>query len=169
MKAVRIPHLKKSIILILIVSSNITLSVGKNPPPQSITVEIVNIEKVPIVKCELNGKEVYLVLDSGSEITLVHGPDAEKYGFTYKNGASKSIVGASGGHQSLFEAQAVELTIGQQLLKTQFYATDLSVIVKFLAISTGLKISGIVGMDLMCRYGFEIDYLSQQLVLHPNN
>ena len=156
------------VILLLITASNITLAISNNPSSQSITVEIVNIEKVPIVKCMLNGKEVYFVLDSGSEITLVHGPDAGKYGFTIKNGSSKSIVGASGGYQSLHEAQSVELTIGQQSLKTQFYATDLSVVVDFLSISTGFNISGIVGMDLMRRYGLEIDYSNQQLVLYPS-
>ena len=167
MKALMLPISKKSIVLLIIIVLNIIQAIGKILPSQDASVEIVSIEKVPIIKCMLNGHETYFVLDSGSELTLVHAIAAEKLGFTFKSRATRSIVGASGGNQPLHEAQSVELTIAQQTLKTRFYATDLSVVVQFLSDSTGLSISGILGMDLMRRYGFEIDYLSQQLVWHP--
>ena len=160
---------------ILITSIFLTLSINLyststlNPTDEKTHVEIVSMEKVPIVKCLLNGKEAYFVLDSGSDVTLVHSPNAGKYGFSYKNRSSKSIVGASGGNQPLFEANTVDLVAGTQMLNTRFYATDLSTVVASLSKSTGITVSGILGMDLMRRYGFEIDYSNQQLVLHPQN
>lgn len=128
-------------------------------------IEIVSLEKVPIIEVNLNGKTAYFVLDSGSDLSLLHLEEAENFQFTRQRRASKSIVGASGGKQSLFETSKVELQIGQQPLQTLFYATDLSTVVESLSISTGFTISGIIGMDLMRRYGFEIDYGNQTLTL----
>ena len=130
------------------------------------TIEILSLEKVPIVAISLNGQTAYFVLDSGSDVSLLHSLEAGKFQFTHEKRASKSIVGASGGKQPSYEATQIDLQIDRQPLETQFYATDLSSVVASLVLSTGYQISGIVGLDLMRKYGFEIDYGNQQLVLH---
>jgi hypothetical protein len=129
-------------------------------------IEIVSLEKVPIIEVHLNGKTAYFVLDSGSDVSLLHLGEVENYQFYRQKRASKSIVGASGGKQPLFEASQIELQIGHQPLKTMYYTTDLSSIVESLSNSTGFTISGIIGMDLMRKYGFEIDYGNQELSLN---
>ncbi len=128
-------------------------------------IQIVSLEKVPIIEISLNGKTAYFVLDSGSDVSLLHVLEAENFQFTRNKKASKSIIGASGGKQPLFEASQIKLKIGQHSMQTVFYATDLSTIVESLSISTGFTISGIIGMDLMRKYGFEIDYGNQKLTL----
>ena len=127
--------------------------------------KIVSLEKVPIISVDLNGKTAYFVLDSGSDVSLLHLAETESFEFTHQKRAVKSIIGASGGSQPLFEASAVALRIGHQLLQTSFYATDLTTVVESLAASTGIRITGIIGMDLMHRYGFEIDYGNKQLTI----
>jgi len=135
-------------------------------PLENAYTEIVSLEKVPIIEVSLNGKSAYFVLDSGSDVSLLHLPDALNFEFSHQKRASKSIVGASGGNQPLYQASDFELLLGQRPLQTMFFATDLATIIESLAASTGITITGIIGMDLMRKYGFEIDYLNQRLVLH---
>jgi hypothetical protein len=130
------------------------------------TVEIISMEKVPIVSCTINGKTAFFILDSGSDVSSLQHSEAEYFQFDCKKRAHKSITGASGGKQPLYEVSQVDLHIGQQSLQTQFYATDLSAIAKSLFLSVGFEISGIIGMDLMKKYGFEIDYRSSKLTLN---
>lgn len=130
------------------------------------SIEIKSLEKVPIVEVTLNGKTAYFVLDSGSDVSLLDSAEANDYGFFFQKRATRSIVGASGGNQSLYQATGVNLQIDRQPLQTAFYATDLSPVIESLSNSTGIAISGIIGMDLMRKYGFEIDYLAQKLTLH---
>ena len=151
-------------LITLLIPTVITFATGD--PPKDNSTEIISLEKVPIIVANLNGKSAYFVLDSGSDVSLLHLEDAEKFQYTHQKRAAKSIVGASGGKQALFEASQVALQIGQQSLQTVYYATDLSSVIESLSNSTGVTISGIIGMDLMRKYGFEIDYINRQLVLH---
>jgi len=120
---------------------------------------------VPIVKATLNGKTAYFVLDSGSDVSLLHKLAASDYKFSVMKRTEKSIIGVTGGNQSLHEVPDAVLQMTGHNLQTQFYATDLSTVVEVLFISTGIDISGIIGIDLMRKYGFEIDYASEKLFL----
>ena len=140
--------------------------IGADPSKDQHSIEIVSLNKVPIVVFTLNGKTGYFVLDSGSDVSLVHAPGAVNYHFTFSNRATKSMIGVSGKRQPLYPAAEVNLHLNQRPLKTDFYATDLSLVVESLIQSTGYAICGIIGMNIMRKYGFEIDYASRQLVLH---
>lgn len=150
------------IILILITSQ---LTANHDPATDRYSIDIECLKKVPIVKATLNGKTAYFIVDSGSDVSLLHKSDASDYAFTPKKRATKSIIGVSGGNQSLYEAPDIDLKMAGHRLQTQFYATDLSTVVKALFISTGIAVSGIIGIDLMRKYGFEIDYVNEKLFL----
>lgn len=154
------------IITLLMISSFNTNSINWDPVEDRQSTEILSLDKVPIIIVMLNGKAAYFVLDSGSDVTLIHNLETGKYQFNFDKRASKSIIGAAGGNQPIHQASGIELHIAQRSLKTLFYATDLSSVVESLSQSTGYIISGIIGMDLMRRYGFEIDYGAQKVIFH---
>ncbi len=150
------------VILMLITSQ---LTAAHEPTADRYSIDIVCLKKVPIVKATLNGKTAYFVLDSGSDVSLLHKLAASDYKFSVKKRIEKSIIGVTGGNQSLHEVPDAVLQMIGHNLQTQFYATDLSTVVEVLFISTGIDISGIIGIDLMRKYGFEIDYASEKLFL----
>ncbi len=159
----------KAHLIILLMACVVMSSSAKaaltDPMVNTNSTKIISLEKVPIVKVTLNGKTAYFILDSGSDVSLLHLHQAAVFQFSHKKRVSKSIIGASGGRQPLFEASQVELQIGQQSLQALYYATDLSTIVESISNSTGIIITGIMGMDLMRRYSFEIDYWNKKLTL----
>lgn len=156
----KILHRVLPVILMLITSQ---LTASHEPATDRYSIDIVCLKKVPIVKVTLNGKTAYFVLDSGSDVSLLHKSDAFDYAFSPKKRATKSIIGVSGGNQPLYEAPDIVLKMAGHNLQTQFYATDLSTVVEALTISTGIAVSGIIGIDLMRKYGFEIDYMGEKL------
>ena len=153
------------LIPILLIFSTFQIDATAWPSADRYFIDIVCLKKVPIIKATLNGKTAYFVLDSGSDVSIIHKLDASDFAFTPKKRAIKSIIGVSGGNQSLHEVPDAVLQMAGHRLQTQFYATDLSTVVKALSISTGITVSGIIGVDLMRKYGFEIDYVGEKLFL----
>ena len=134
-----------------------------DPKVDRLTIEIVCLEKVPIIKVHLNGKTSYFVLDSGSDISIFNSKDAKRYSFIVKNTASRDVKGFSGDRQGIYGVSEVKLTLGDQVLKTSFFASNLDHLVQHLEKSTSIKVSGIIGLDLMKKYNFEIDYQNKSL------
>ena len=146
--------------LLIFVNVSLTAAHPSHSPIFEI-LDIVSLEKIPIVKCQINGIEAFFVLDSGSDVSLLHSLYADQYDFSFKKKAHKSIVGLSGGSQSLHIVPEVKLIANTTQFETDYYTTDLSTIVESLEKSTGFTISGIIGMDIMRKYGFTIDYASK--------
>ncbi len=158
--------IKKLFLLLLLVGSLVE-AMALGPATDRYSIDIVCLKKVPIIEVKLNGKTAYFILDSGSDISLLNNKELTKYAFSLKNRATKDIKGISGERKAVYEVLGLHLQAADQLLETTFYATDLSPLVGALLNSTQILISGIIGMDLMRAYGFEIDYRNKKLYLGP--
>ena len=139
---------------------------AKTPPSDQFSIKIVCLEKVPIVEVQLNGVPAYFILDSGSDISLLNQTDADKYQFTLAKSSSKDLRGFSGGVQVLHHAAGISLKLNDHEIKVSFYTAHLDQLVQVLKQYSSIKITGIIGLDVMKEYGFEIDYSDQ--LLHFN-
>lgn len=122
--------------------------------------EIVNLKTKPIVKGLLNGKMAYFLLDTGSDLTILNTKSAKKYGFKIIQGRSRAMMieGLGGSHRDFKRATGLKLFMDESLIYTHFFAFDLTNIINSLHTHTHMKIVGIIGSDVMRKYGFKIDY-----------
>ena len=141
-------------------------SVGLKMSAASLTSEpyiipIVCLDKVPIIEVQLNGLPAYFILDSGSDISVLNLADADRYLFTTKQIATRDLKGFSGGRQGIFSVKSAELVLSSYQINSSFYTTDLDHLVQTLEKSTSITVNGIIGLDIMKEYGFEIDYANK--------
>ena len=113
----------------------------------------------PIIKMTLNGKEVWMLLDTGSSVNLLNESARRKYGFKVYSqfNPRNNVVGFASDAVSLQYAGKVDLRYKGIELKGDFLAHDLTNIADSFQHESGLIISGIIGSKMMQRYGFVID------------
>ncbi|GJM29535.1 MAG: hypothetical protein DHS20C17_21700 [Cyclobacteriaceae bacterium] len=126
-------------------------------------IEIACLEKVPIVKVQLNDKEAFFVLDSGSDISIINRLDLDKFQFTVKKTASRDVKGFAGEQRGIYRVNQVKLALGDHEINSSFFATDLKHLVRTIENHTSITVNGILGLDIMKEYGFTIDYLNMRL------
>lgn len=122
----------------------------------------------PIVKMTLNGKKIWALLDTGTDITMIDLAAKDDFGFkTYLNPEAKFVipgVGANNYYQ-LQQVRQAKIQYGDTHLKRTVYAYNLSNVVNSIQERTGKKITAIIGSDIMCAYGFVIDLGKKTVVL----
>lgn len=125
--------------------------------------EIVKIEdrfhKKPIVKMKLNGKTIWVLLDTGSSINLLDLTSMKKYKFkTFAQSSNaRNVIGLGSDEMQLREVGNIDLVYKGISLKGQFLAYDISDLILSFQAEFGIAISGIIGSELMHKYGFVID------------
>ena len=127
---------------------------------------IIKMHPKPIVELMLNGQKSSFLVDTGSDITILNLKDAKKYDFkTVLREGRHQVTGMGGGSSSMSETWDVILgTKGRRFLSS-FLSYDLSTIVRSIRNKTGLTISGILGADVMKKYGFIIDFAGRQITI----
>ncbi len=122
----------------------------------------------PIVKMTLNGKQIWALLDTGTDVTLLDINAKEDYGFkTYVRPDAKFVipgVGANNYYQ-LHQVRSAKLEYSDTHLNRKVYAYNLSNVVTSIRERTGKKVSAIIGSDMMCAYGFVIDLGNKTVAL----
>ncbi|WPP53275.1 aspartyl protease family protein [Catalinimonas niigatensis] len=122
-------------------------------------VKIKNLRGKPIVQVELNGKKAYFLLDTGSDLTVMHEDIADFYNFNIKEMVIPlKVAGVDGSTGGMNRASNIELKLGELSILTPYFSYDLSSVIKYIQSKTFLTISGIIGSDVMVKYGFVIDY-----------
>lgn len=120
----------------------------------------------PIVRGELNGKKAFFLIDTGSSITLLNLKAAPKYdfGLARMNLEGYRLSGLNSEHKSgVLAATNAKLFLGGKRMQGAFRVIDLSYIIQSIAESTGIRIAGIIGSDLMRRHNFVIDYREREI------
>lgn len=133
--------------------------------------EIVHIEdrfdRKPIVKMKLNGKNIWVLLDTGSSINLLDLSSMKKYKFkTYEQASdARNVIGLGSDEMQLLEVGDVDLVYKGVTLKGKFLTYDISNLITSFHAESGIAISGIIGSELMGKYGFVIDMKSNKASL----
>lgn len=114
----------------------------------------------PIIEANVNGKEVFMLIDTGSSLNVVDFSQLEDLGIKrrFKIGDVVCIAGGS----VLWQIFQVPIAVkGRQV--NQFISSDLTVIRESILQSTGIKIAGILGTPAIKELGMVID-LSRGIV-----
>jgi hypothetical protein len=119
-------------------------------------INFVTVNKVPVVKGTLNGKEAFFIVDSGASVSVLDDSQSEYFDFSIF--PSDSEAAGYGGIAQFGEASEIDLFIGGKKFNTDFKTQDLSAIVELIRENDNIDISGIIGSDIMKTYHFIIDY-----------
>ncbi len=111
---------------------------------------------VPLVTADINGQAASLVLDTGSNVTMLSGIAAKRLGVAWDEGAPLPITGA-GGTADAFAATIPSLALGGD------ETSDVEVLV-----AQGLPpmIDGVLGIDVLTDYEVDLDVPHRRLVLY---
>ncbi len=118
----------------------------------------------PIVKATLNGETAYFLIDTGAEITCLHIYDSKKYNFKYRPSDRKSVVsGLNASSRRHYIAYGFEMKLGEVLMTNKFRVLDVTNIINSIETDSGIKISGIIGSDMMQKHHFVINYETKEI------
>lgn len=131
---------------------------------QTTSLKIKALDNKPIVEARVNGKLAYFLIDTGSDITVIHQPREKYYDFKIKRlSRTHSVIGIHGRGKSVYRAYALDLQLGDLPIKTSFFSYDIGAIVSSIFRKNYVKISGIIGSDVLLKYGFVIDYQAERI------
>lgn len=113
-------------------------------------------ENVPITIALINGRPATLILDIGSDMTLLSRSAARRLGVTFDRGRSLSLI-AAGGVTSASPAVLHTLQLGTM------GAPDVPVVV-----SQGLPppIDGVLGIDILARFEVDLDGPNERATIY---
>lgn len=131
-----------------------------------VTTKIYHLYPKPIVKATINGKTAYLLLDTGSDINIMHSRVAKKYNFAiYKKnvGLRRRLTTVNGMEREFGHAYDLYLMLSGRHIPSDFITLDIGSIVKSVRNNTGITISGIIGSGTMKNHYFIIDYEKEEI------
>ena len=119
----------------------------------------------PIIEVNVNGKDAFMLIDTGSSLNVVDFSQLEDLGIKrrFKIGDVMCIAGGS----VLWQIFQVPVNVKGRTVN-QFISSDLTVIRESILQSTGIKISGILGTPAIKELGMIID-LSRGIVTINKN
>jgi len=114
----------------------------------------------PIIEVDVNGKEIFMLIDTGSSLNVIDFSQLEDLGIKrrFKIGDVMCIAGGS----VLWQIFQAPITVKNRQVN-QFISSDLTVIRESILQSTGIKIAGILGTPAIKELGMIID-LSRGIV-----
>ena len=125
--------------------------------------EIIKVEDhigaKPVVRMTLNGKKIWVLLDTGASVNLLDIKAQKKYDFGVYNrpGNSVNVVGFASSEIELPRVDGIDLRYQGIRLQDEFLAHDLTEVINSVKQESMITISGIIGYSMMRKYGFVID------------
>lgn len=128
-------------------------------------IEIVHMDRKPIVAAKVNGKKTYLIVDTGSDISILNIESSEYFGFvpTINSDVTYRLEGLNGDKKQLSWAKKLSVTLGDSEIKTRFYTMDLSRLMSSVRNKTHITVQGIIGSDIMKKYDFRVDFKNRNI------
>jgi hypothetical protein len=123
-------------------------------------IEIINLERKPLIEGILNGKKAYFLLDTGSDLSFLNSNEENNYAFNLSRKSARNIhlSGMGGNVFGLKNVEDARLQLGSQIIYARYLSCDMQQIVDSLNKTSDTKICGIIGSDIMKNYGFKIDF-----------
>ena len=122
----------------------------------------------PIVEMTLNGKKVWVLLDTGAGINILNIKDQKKYAFKaiLRNESTSIAQGFGSSNNRMHQVTNAALSFGDTRLWGMFFAFDISNVTKSIQERTGKTITAIIGTDTMRKYGFVIDMAYEKVTMY---
>ncbi|WNJ20183.1 retropepsin-like aspartic protease [Pontibacter sp. G13] len=151
------------VVIICLFAWGPSLAQQKHAP---VPIRVVRFHPQPIVEGTLNGKKAYFLVDTGATISLLDLSVKKKYRFQASYESSNcAIARGIGGAASMTKVYRVDMSLGTLPIETKFYGMDLAHISAHIMQDTGIEIAGVIGTDLMKRYGFNLDFFQKQMTI----
>lgn len=144
----------------------ITTLFGKSVYGQSLAVQQASYKHKPIVEMSINGKKTWVLLDTGSDITILDINTKNEFDFSTTKKEGYEVPGFGSENNQLHRAYNANLMFGNTQLRCAMYAFDISNIVTSIKERTGKRITAIIGTHLMRTYGFVIDMGNDTVVMY---
>lgn len=137
----------------------VALFIGSCTFAQNEIIHEVEYRGKPIIKMKLNEKDVWVLLDTGSAISILNSEEKEAYGFTTYTSRDQefTVPGFGSKGNQLLHVNKAYLHFGETRLRRPFFAFDLSTVANSIEARTGKRIVAIIGTNMMSAYGFVID------------
>ncbi len=116
--------------------------------------------RIPVIKATLNDKIAWFIVDTGASITLLNETEAKYFGFSM-NGHLRTKTELSGFSDQLVLAQTsiCRMQIGQlKILQRVYRSVEMNSLFRTIEDGEKLKIGGIIGSDILARYGMNVSY-----------
>lgn len=155
--------MKTQILLSMVLATTL---IGNSVYGQTLAVQQASYKHKPIVEMTINGKKTWVLLDTGSDITILDINTKKAFGFTSYKKEGFKVPGFGSENNQLHRANNVNLMFGDTRLRCPFYAFDISNIVASIKARTGKRITAIIGTHLMRTYGFVIDMGNDTVVMY---
>jgi len=149
--------MKKIFFIIILVFTIISCN-NDNDVPDSM--DFVVSGGLPMVKCELNGKVGYFLIDTGANISVIDEGVTSKYNVFIYSFLDMTVDGI-GGKNPLYYTNNTELIYKGQVIRINFKSTDLS------NLTNHLGFIGIIGSDFLIQNKMIIDY-KNKVIRTPN-
>ena len=154
-------------ILIIVILTNLFASVSF-AQLEIVTAKIHSLQSKPIIKATINGKPAYLLLDTGSDINLLHSKGEKEFKFSsYRrhDGSNNILATVNGIERDFCYVFNIHVSVGVKHIPGCFIWLDIGSIVRSIRIKTGITISGIIGSETMKRLCFMIDYEKEEIAM----
>lgn len=157
--------MKTRIVLLALIVFTLNVAIG-----QGVNDHQVQYKNKPIIEMTLNGKKTWVLLDTGSSISVLNLKVKEEYNYVaYTNEDRELVVPGFGSEDNtLLYTRKVDLRFGETRLRQRFYAFDFSSVVESIKGRTGKEITAIIGIDTMKSYGFVIDMGNRTVYMNKN-
>jgi hypothetical protein len=123
-----------------------------------------------VVKVTFEDKKGVFILDTGA-ISIINTPKLKKYGLS-KNDKLKSAeaAGAGGNIQvDFYSGKKLNLNGDFEWSPEKIGSTNISAVARAISSSTGVRIDGLIGMDLLVEFNALIDIPHRTLYLQRSN
>ncbi len=133
-------------------------------PLPLLAVPFLVVHNVPIVQLELNrNKRELFILDSGSERTTLNSDEAARLHLRLSSPGFSFVILGMGDSQSAMAAHSIKIGAGKVLiLKGDVPAVSLAPV----ATVAGMRITGILGYDVLRAHPTVIDYANRQFLIY---
>ena len=118
----------------------------------------------PIIEVTVNGKTVYVLVDTGSSLNILDIEMLDKLGVEKRFKMNRVVT--LGAEHDMWHIRKVDIFVKGRRA-TQFIASDIKLIRESILQATGIKIAGILGTPAIKELGMVIDLRRGIVTLKP--
>ena len=118
----------------------------------------------PIIEVTVNGKTIYMLVDTGSSLNILDIEMIDKLGAEKRFKMNRVVT--LGAEHDMWHIRKAEISVKARRV-TQFIASDIKVIRESILQATGIKVAGILGTPAIKELGMVIDLRRGLVTLKP--
>lgn len=122
------------------------------------------VKNIPVIEGRLNGKPALFIIDTGASVSILNKSDSRRFGFRCTDSAGHHVAGLGGGNSEMNLAINCEVEFGTMKLRNvRFHAKGLGRVVSVISAHEGVRITGIIGANIIEQYKITIDYKNRTI------